>query len=289
MTKTAIIHIGSDKAGSTSLQYYLVRNQKALRAQRRHLIRTGLHKAAGHPFLFIDLDNPSWAAVLQEMTSNELDADIFIMSWEGIHNYNLDKLEKLRGYFEGYIVKFIFYIREQGELVQTGLLQRLKQDTLVDVDLFNVDHDCPHLFASTRCYDQTVERFENVFGEGCIDLRVFERGQLYKGDIKLDFLQSIGIEDASEFNDLGDVNESLSLEASLAIQLLDPLAVDEAERRFLRDAGLVTSMQRKGHKYFLSPAQLESVRSFFADSNKRVAQRFFDREQLFQFKDASHQ
>lgn len=287
MTKTAIIHIGSDKAGSTSIQYFLARNQDALRAQRRRLIRAGLRKAAGHPFLFINLDHPAWAEVSLELTQFESEADVFILSWEGVHNFSIEKLEKLRGYFEGFDVKFVFYIREQGELVQTGLLQRLKQDTLSDVDLFNVASDCPHLFAATRCYDQTIERFESVFGEGCVDLRVFERNQLHKRDVKLDFLQAVGIEDASDFSDLGDVNESLSLEASLAIQLLDPLALDGADRRSLRDAGLVMSMLHKGWKYFLNPEQLARVRAFYAESNQRVARRFFGREQLFEFRDAT--
>lgn len=286
MTKSAIIHIGSDKAGSSSIQYFLGRNQEALRARRIHLVRTGLARAAGQPFLFLDLDDPRWGELPSEIEEHDAATDTFLFSWEGIHHYKYDDLFKLRKHLDGLELKFVFYIREQSELIQSGLLQRMKQDNLHDFDFVKIDPKSPHLHPPTRNYLETIERFERVFGEGSIDVRVFERKQLQDGDAKHDFLHAIGIEPSEDFIDYGDVNESLWVEAAVAIQLLDPLARSKEDRRAIRDAGMAVSSIRSGAKYFLSEAVVDEIRGHYAETNRAVAQRFFNRDALFTLKPA---
>ena len=155
------------------------------------------------------------------------------------------------------------------------------------VDFLDLPIDSPHLSPPSRNYDSTIRRFERHFGVDCVDVRVFERDRLIGGDIKTDFLSAIGIDDASAFEDFGDVNESLSVEVGYAIQLLDPLAETAEDRRHLRSAAISVDRRRLGGaKYFLTRTRVDAIRNRYDEGNRAVARRFFGRDTLFNLRSA---
>ncbi|MDH3706038.1 MAG: hypothetical protein OES57_08225, partial [Acidimicrobiia bacterium] len=52
-----VLHIGSDKAGSSAIQESLVANHDWYRAHGVFIPQTGITRAAGHPHLFTALDD----------------------------------------------------------------------------------------------------------------------------------------------------------------------------------------------------------------------------------------
>lgn len=283
----AFIHIGCDKAGSSSLQYFLGRNRDALHAQGVHLIEAGYQRAGGHPGLFRAYDPQLWAAAWREIEERRGSCDRVLFTWEGVHALSEADLRRVHDCLRGLDCRFIYYMREQAELIQSGLLQRLKADALTGCDLLDTTDHSRHLTPPGRRYGAVIDRFETVFGAGCMDVRVFERGRLRHGDLKGDFLDAIGapMVDAAYpdgFQPYPNVNESLSVETGAAVQMLDHLALGAADRRGLRGAALAVARETDGSKYFLTRPQVEQIRRFYAEDNKAVALRFFGREALFE-------
>lgn len=258
-----------------------------MRLRGFYVVETALTNAGGHPSLFRHLDASRWRRARAEIDSVREQCHSVLLSWEGIHVRSAEYLLRLRELLFGLDVSIIYYIREQAELIQSGLLQRLKKGEADGVDLNALAVDFGHLLTDTRRYDLVIDRLAMVFGAGAIDLRVFEPGRLVGGDAKADFLDAIGVSDQSGFSPCGNVNASLSVEAALAIQLLDPLAQSADDREHLRAAARAVSRAIVGGtKYFLSKSEVARIRAYFRDSNAAVADRFFRRRRLFDLQPA---
>ncbi len=286
MTKTVFIHIGSDKAGSSSLQYFLFANRDLLETRGCRLIHTQSIAEAGQPFLFQDLESPEWADAVREIEQAAPHVTKFVFTWEGVHFFDEAQIRRLHDHLGQFDVRFVYYVREQAALIQSGLLQELKNANLQGVTLPHMRPDHALLSPDNRDYAAIIDRFEAAFGEGCVQLRVFEREALLNGDIKADFLAQIGLEKTPDMADPADINPSLTVEAGIAVQMLDRLCADQTEKLYLRDLFLRLSTRRKGSKYFLQRPAVKSIRERYAECNRRVAQRYFGRDELFDLRDA---
>lgn len=286
MSKTVYIHIGSDKAGSSSLQYFLHANRDRLEDMGCLLIRTQSIPEAGQPFLFQDLESPEWADAVAEIDNAPAHVTKFVFTWEGIHFFNHDQLRRLHDHLGKFEVKFVYYIREQATLIQSGLLQELKNANLQGVQIPHMGPDHPLLAPDNRDYNVITSMFEEVFGPDCMQLRVFERGRMLDGDVKTDFLDQIGLERTPDFADPEDLNPSLTVEAGIATQMLDRLFGDEMQKLYLRDIMLRLSTRLKGSKNFLGKGAVKTIRDRYTDCNRAVAQKYFGQDELFELKSA---
>lgn len=133
-------------------------------------------------------------------------------------------------------------------------------------------------------FEQYLSRPENSFGSDTILPIVFERDQMPNGPIET-FMEKVGI-DATNMNLPAPMNASLS---AFTTELLRHFPLDELdsqhrkvlERIFVNlDTGIDKTPQESS-KLLLSHEQRARIMDQFAPQNRAIAQKYFDREELF--------
>ena len=119
-----VLHIGTDKTGSTAIQQHLTLNRDWFRHKSVYIPELGFGRGNGHSALLRNLDRENL-----EMLRGEVDAasdagfKVFLLSWEGMNFYSLEQIQRLRAILSGYEISVLVYLREQADIIQTGLLQ----------------------------------------------------------------------------------------------------------------------------------------------------------------------
>lgn len=224
MKKTAIIHIGSGKTGSTSIQNSLYKSKSENDGVVKYPLVLGSNNQQFR-FAFCKLANtPSNIRAqyhcdiqgfenFQNRIKKEFEAEIegvddVLISSEFLFLSNLKEIENIKIYLEGLgfnDFKVIVYIREPSSYYLSVAQQALKtQDKIPQPDEF--------FYAIKR----QIENWEAVFFG--ITVRCFSKDLLKGGDIVLDF-QSV-LEDFGFGLKLDSMrlNESISAEASQVMQ-----------------------------------------------------------------------
>ena len=143
-------------------------------------------------------------------------------------------------------------------------------------------------FGNICDHRQTLLRFRAVFGDRCVKPRIHEPGAFVGGTLLSDFMDSIGLADAgAELQYPTPQNPSLP---RLAIELLrrinrDVPMLDQNDRPNRVRIGLVKMVRNafdSGPRYVLSPELRLAYANAFADGNEWVRKEYFpDREYLF--------
>jgi hypothetical protein len=267
------IHIGPHKTGSSAIQ--LVCDEKrTLLAERGVLYPKGRwHGQLGSYFARnklayiynrhsgnIDLaavetsDSYYIKAVVHEITDTEC-ANV-VVSYEGFIDLAVEDLTKLRIFMAKYFDQFrvIGYCRHPLSFAPSEISQRARMGVLTGLS------DLPKLpIPKFRDY---FEKFASVFGVEQMSLTEFAPEALYKGDVRFDFLQKIGIGDLEciplELEE-DKTNESLSYEAVVLAEALakqmEPSA--RANLFFMKYNRLLTAI--KGTPITLTKEQSQSI------------------------------
>jgi hypothetical protein len=143
-------------------------------------------------------------------------------------------------------------------------------------------------FGNICDHRRTLLRFRAVFGDASVVPRIHEPGAFVGGTLLTDFMDSIGLADAGgELQYPSPQNPSLP---RLAIELLrrinrDVPMLDENDRPNRVRIGLVKMVRSafdSGPRYSLSPELRRAYENAFRDGNEWVRREYFpDREQLF--------
>jgi hypothetical protein len=226
--RTAYIHIGLEKTGTTALQIFLKNNYDALRLNNLDYMgdenKPYVHGIAHFPIVasfyaqcpnIIPLNKHSTSTQVLEALSRDsksTSCDI-ILSCEHFSSrlYKRESLQAVQETLSDRQIKIICYLRPQDQqaissystLVKSG---ETKPFTIVDVTPEN------RLFN----YWKILEDWSTVFGRENIILREYRRDSLIKNDICLDFLDVLGVP-PEDFISTGDQNPSLD---TLQIELL---------------------------------------------------------------------
>ena len=181
---------------------------------------------------------------------------------------------KIRRFFHGFKVYPVCYIREQGAYLRSSYAQRVQAShyggSLEEYyrDSFSAD------------YSSFLDKWSRSFGKSII-VRRFERDKLYQGDVIHDFFtQVLGLkpEQYHHFRLAASENPSLSA-TMLAFKLRLNREGYALEPNIYH---LLISLDAPGSTpYQLTPEFLSQIRERYRDSNRRVAERFFQGEELF--------
>jgi hypothetical protein len=302
----AVLHIGAEKTGTTALQAFLTDNRRLLPAEGyAYLESAGLpynRKLATYCFnedrsddhhQVLGIVEPEKRKAWAEQFRQDLDAEIrslssgvhtVIISSEHFHSRLLhhEEIQRLKDvlspYFESFSV--VCYLRRQDQMATSLYSTALK-----------CGHSFPSILPGVSDKDHyynaeiLLEKWASVFGAETLHPRVFDRAEMIEGDLLKDFLHTAGVSLTLDNKQLpGRQNESLEPVAQQFLHAINPQVPMLLDGHFnpLRE-----KLTRHLEANFSGKPQLplrEEAEAFcakFAESNARVAQKWFGRETLF--------
>ena len=297
-----VLHIGTEKTATTTLQHFLYHNRAALAA--RGVV---LSDVCGKPnnrwlagycqpdnkfdnfFRALGLANTAEKkAVLEDFPERlqaevaGLEGDVMVMTSEHCHSRLTDvqALTKLQDLLSPMFsdIRVICYFREQAAVVKSLYSTAIKGGKTADFAEF-LDTCTPKSLRYN--YAASCDLWADVFGRNALHPRLFLKDEMKDGDILADFLSVAGIDPAGLTRDFPNQNESLG-----AYGMMLGRVVNEVHPRYREDgtpnpiwqitkgAVLKSDLAQEGQ---LSFAEAGDVYALFDSSNRDFAARYLMR------------
>jgi len=298
-----ILHIGTEKTGTSSIQSFLYENKKLLAKKGYHFIQSlGIRNNRDLPSMFMNdehfddyyiergISSIEGKQKLFEQKSQSLKLELaglsdsihtVIISSEHFHSRvkSLDKILELKSYLDAFFDEFkvISYIREQTQLIVSLYSTILKSGGVVELSEY----------ASTNCkpnndyfnYDLFLSKWQEAFGLQSMCVRLFDRNSFHKKSLLLDFLKSTHIEATSLNIDVNIENESLnpfgqllqSVTNKMFPRHLDGLGINLNHQLLTR----YVTENYSGKGINLAPNESFEIRERFLYSNELIKERYF--------------
>jgi tetratricopeptide (TPR) repeat protein len=302
MTRHAILQIGTEKTGTTTLQTFLSRNRDLLAERGIRYPRfpgdvnqTGLAAYAmddarddplRHPFgVHRAQAVPSFRARFEKRAAAELgQPGTVVFCNEHCHSRltTREEIARLRDLLALHFdrIDVSVYLRRQDQLALSLYSTRLKSGA-TDTDIL------PRVTADSALfnYDRALTLWEEVFGRDRVHVRLFDRRELVGGDIVADFLAAWDLGEPKAYRRVGKMNEGIGAEAQAFLR--------HANAHLDAVPGLPVSVMRgrladQLARHFpgngARPARRAAVAFYdlFRESNAEVCRRHFpDRDTLF--------
>lgn len=308
MLDSVIIHIGTEKTGSSAIQKTGQINRSVLRRYGVLFPRTpGSLNHVGLPIAALDspatnrlrhsLGFPS-AGSLKEYRDNfrreftleieKSDCNVLVCSNEHLSSrlFERGSLEFLSTFFRPISrqIQIVVYMRPQHEYVASLYSTRVKMGLTKSVEETlpnNKDH-------KNFNYEKLLDRWADVFGRDSIVPRIFQRDQLLGGDVSEDFFRRVvGLPEEAVMAPSGEVNLSLDSASIEFLRMMNahlPVFVGDQLNPSRGHLAAALSRASFGPKFALRPDQAGKILDLYSGSNANVARRYFNREDgvLFQ-------
>jgi len=286
-----ILHIGTEKTGSTSIQRYLAKNRVRLReAGVLFPLAPGLDNQRA---LTAAAEENTQDSALQEMfdlrTPNDLQrfrqdlrgklkkelreagCSHVVMSNEHCSSRLRDhsQVEFLRTFLGDFFdrIRILVYIRRQDDfLVST-------YSTMVKTGRTNPIH-VPTMKGQLRRYDHwdLLSRWAEIFGRENIICRKYDRSELVEGDIIHDFGAQAGVPTTPDYERPVMTNESLDADALEFLRIFNSYYNRSGHRSQLVQALAAIS---NGPLVTVPEEELVKFMGLFKESNEKVAAEYF--------------
>lgn len=305
-----IVHIGTEKTGTTTIQKLLYRNRETLAKRGFHVLRCAgrlnhralpsycMRENRRDDYLRNRLVNKpetreSFRKTLREAFSDEiasLDNHLHTVLISSEHFHSLlvhpDELEILRELLQSCFsdIRILVYLREQVDTALSRYSTAIKAGRTQDLETFLQSCSAKSGFYN---HDVTLATWEQVFGREQIEAALFSRQDFVEQDLVTDFLSRIDPDLLGALDtDVETENESLnSLGQTVgrAINLAFPVFEDGIGANPLR-ARLMDDNYRhfRGRGEPIDQAQRDALSKQFQAANEAVRKRYFPhRERLF--------
>ena len=302
MTRQAILQIGTEKTGTTTLQTFLAANRDRL-AERGFLYprfcgeinHTGLAAYAldadrpdelKHPFGGLGPEDvPAMRARLERRAAAELTgAQTVIFCGEHCHSRLVTPGEvgRLRDFLAGFFdeVRISVYLRRQDQIALSLYSTKLKSGVVPERVLPVPARADPYFN-----YDRFLALWEDAFGREALTVRLFDRQSLVGGSIVDDFLATWAIGPGEAFRAVPNENGSVSIAAQEFLRLANPCLGEAASGADPALRGrIVAALSRLHPGRGARPARAEAMAFYeaYRESNAAVLRRHFPgRDRLF--------
>ena len=228
-----VLHIGTEKTGTTLLQDWLFENRDELSRQRVYLPTT-LGKKNHRLFpAFFQRKLDDWATRMkvrseadkeklfagfsetfaQEVSEARKHHDVFIITSEQLHSRIEDRetVSRIKDFLDRHFTEMtiICYFRDQADMAVSLYSTALKGSEKASLDQFlsrTVTADSPYYN-----FKDIADRWGAVFGQEHCVFKPYDRASFDKGDLRLDFLKSLPqpVDPSSLSYDTTSSNESL--------------------------------------------------------------------------------
>lgn len=303
-----VLHIGTEKTGSTSIQDFLFRNQAKLlqqgylyprsmmagRGRPNHVALSayaqnsdkldGLRLSAGiRSPRDVDKYRVAVEGALEKELRSTQDVDAILLSNEHCSSRltELTEVERLVGFINQYVnrISVIVYLRRQDEMALSVYSTQLKAGKPGGDPFINAQNRIDFYDHNNLLY-----RWEQIVGRDNITVRAFVRSKMIGEDVIDDFLAMANISDYGLVR--GEVqNRSMSAEGMRAMERLNPYFPPRIGRRRnpLRSLLLrLVEARYDGEGPVMDSVAAERFYGQFHESNDAVRERYFpDRKVLF--------
>jgi hypothetical protein len=200
LSKRVLLHIGTGKTGTGSIQNYLFHNRHALLLRHRLLYpSTGLEEVEHFgEKLFAHYPVVSWVVrrdrvqiVRLREEIEKADAEQAVVSCENFyHGLDSDDIDFLADCLDGLDIHIVCYVRRQDLYMESAWKQQVKVGELrTAFPVFLKRHTRPEYLAEVHAnYFRMLKPWAEAFGRENIQVRVFDRTQWRNGDLIDDFL-----------------------------------------------------------------------------------------------------
>lgn len=278
-----ILHIGTDKTGSTAIQMALFYNRDWFLQRSVYVPNTGLGIDNGHAVLLQNLNSKRLAELANELKAAKASGyRTCIISWEGMCRYSPKQIKTLSQALPQRSVQVLVYLREQAEVIQSAHLQWVQMNAkAIEVSslaqpesLFQKARQKLFLHQPKRNYHRLLKRWLNHYPNIHIRARPFHPEQLKNSDVVSDFVDQLGLAPDDGFvTDARTTNPSMDLETTLMLQTwrMQQLPQQEIDAR-LDIAMLMAANEPKSTRYFFEAGEVETIRRHYRTSNYAVSQ-----------------
>lgn len=300
---TLYLHIGTQKTGTTSLQYFLRKNHRILEKYGFsypifNLDFTNVGKRRNAHFMIMryfyengrrntqqeyELQQKGYAWLLEELSQNEnviLSDEAIWYSCDYIENF----WENLGNLLEnaGHTLKVIVYFRRQDLFIQSYWMHKVREDEIIPF-LTYVKKE-KYAFSHLDYYTH-LEDIASVTGRDSILVRVYEKEQ-YKGNggtIFSDFLDTIGLELTDEYKmPEEDLNQSIDLICAETKRILNTIPGFAYRRNFLVDYMRKVSVYNKENGQntnasLFPPDERTAFLGKYSNENQMIAKSYLHR------------
>lgn len=294
-----VLHIGTGKTGTTTIQGVLARSRAALAesgtlyprafGRRRHLgfgflvlpdqdlVRSPEWLRAGNA----DVDPDEFRRRVRRRLQREItpDVDRLLISDEGLYRRNEGAVAGAREFTaaRGGATRVVIYLRRQDDHLASNYQQVVKGGAIARfADWAATDRH------QMYDYHRHLVRWRDGIGPATFVVRTFERERFVRGSLVADFLDAAGLDvDEAQLAPVERRNESLSAEAVEVLRVLNLHRVENEGARagLIVNRELVARLQRvPGPTLTLPAAALDRFQRRWEASNRAVAREFLGAE-----------
>ena len=200
-----VLHIGLEKTGTTSIQATLAANRERLASKgilyprcmgAKSHVRAYAYASEG-PLdeikIQCGLDGPRSIEDFRRDLARQFDAEVasanpkkIILSNEHLSSrlLSISEISRLKDLLSSHCrsIRVVVYLRAQGDAHRSAYSTYVKTG---GTDPFRAPG--PKLLRDRYFYDLVLQRWEQVFGRGAMDVRIYDPAEFPEGDIFLDF------------------------------------------------------------------------------------------------------
>jgi glycosyltransferase involved in cell wall biosynthesis len=311
---TAIVHIGTEKTGSSSIQRFLHSNRIKLRAQGYYFMKsTGVMDDRKLSAFCLDehtfddfyrnhlIDNPEKRKAFEkqfmddfstELASIDQNIHTVIFSSEHLHSRitSAEGKKKLHNLLSVFFKRITIctYIRPQILLAISRYSTELKSGSTLTLNehLLQCQTNNPYYN-----YETYLTSWEEVFGKAHMIVKVFNKDELFQHDVVKDFCREIGL-NISEFEHPKIFNQSVQPTGQHLLRIINkklPVFIEGIGRDTFRISLVkIISELYAGRGQMPSKETAEAIQNAFLETNEKVRIKWFPtRKTLFHIDDQS--
>jgi hypothetical protein len=307
-----ILHIGTEKTGSTAIQHFLHSNWHKLKQGGAHVCTSvGKPNNRSLPAAFMSEDKcddflrrhklqdaddrRAWTKKLQrglveEISKAKKDSQIFVISSEHFHSRLTSPAEVsnfhefLAPLFER--VTVICYLRRQDHLAMSRYSEAMRAGHVHQSPLPKFAKNPHKRLPPYFDFAALLDRWAEFFGEENVQPQIYAKEELLDGNVIHDFLHITGLRlDNPNEPNVDKANMSLSAEAQAVLlgvnRKISESGAREASMRLRGKLVRYLQVNAPGASRRPTAEEAEEFYKVFEASNNLVAKRWFDKDQLF--------
>jgi hypothetical protein len=291
--KRVVLHIGTPKTGTTSVQWSFKQSREMLASLGILYPSAGLsadpHEFAHHPLVRAARKKiiAPWNALLAEIAASP--CDTVVVSSEEMTALDAKSIEFVRDALKGMDLSVVVYLREQVDYIESMYNQVIKtaKDTRTRERFLN-----DFLATEAADYLQLLDRWTANLKPSKTAIRIYQASSLHNGDIIDDFCELLAVPAERMQRPAKKLNSGVNnkyLELLRQVNSLD-VSIGEKNPKIVSVLIDIESRAASPNPPIYGTEQRTLIRRFFEASNRTLARRYLGEQPparpIFEFEEA---